>query len=85
MNRRRDDRLWLRREKRYLEAQKYIVILWVVMFLALLLTACNPMQETNVKRSESVRVYDKDGDYSGRIQGKRIYDRDGNFVGMIGD
>lgn len=73
------------REKRYLNTQRYIVIIWLIAILAILLTACNPMQEVNVKRSESVRVYDKDGDYSGRIQGKRIYDRDGNFVGMIGD
>lgn len=64
---------------------KYVLIMWVIALLALLLAACNPMQEVNVKRSESVRIYDEDGNYSGRIKGKRIYDRDGNFIGMIGD
>jgi hypothetical protein len=61
--------------------------IWCVCILAFLLAACNPMQETNVKRSqpESVRIYDADGNFSGRVQGKRIYDKDGNFIGMVGN
>jgi hypothetical protein len=73
------------REERYLKAQWYVVILWAVVLLAILLTACTPQQEVKAQRSESYRVYDRDGNFEGRIQGKRIYDRDGNYIGMIHD
>ncbi len=59
---------------------------------ACLLTACaleslHPGYENmNVQRSsDTLRVYDEDGNFAGTIDegSGRIYDRDGNFIGRI--
>lgn len=63
----------------------------ITIFLALLLTACAVQSQTEAQRStytrysDTMRIYDKDGNFAGHIDegSRRVYDRNGNFVGMI--
>lgn len=58
-----------------------------LILLALLLTVYACAEYKGYARSEtneSYRIYDKDGNFSGRIDGSyRVYDKDGRFIGMI--
>lgn len=65
----------------------------IVLALTLLLTACSSWpeydgyvgKEHTMPSNDTVRLYDKDGNFIGRIneRSKRVYDRNGRLIGRI--